>query len=204
MFQAVPHRTHELFAHHRAHGSAQKAKLEGAGDNVEARQLAGHDDQRVPFSGLLLGLNQPVLVALGVLELERILRLYLGRNFSGRSGVQKFHDPFASVDAHMVAALRADMQIALDLSLVEHGIASGALGPQPFGHRSRAALGFDPRGYNSLKPRHEPSLNQFGVRARGYQNSADIRRAKGRGPPPALWRRHSADRHSSAPRSWPR
>jgi hypothetical protein len=99
-------------------------------------------------------LGEPILVALRILEFEGILRLDLGGKFGGRSRVEKLREPFAAVDPHMVAALRADVQIAFDLRAIQDGVARGAFGPQAFRHRARAALGFDTRWDNSLEPGH--------------------------------------------------
>ena len=152
-------RAHEFLADHRAHGTAEKPKLECAGDHVKPLEFSGHDDDRVALAGLLLSLHQPVFVALGILEFERILGLDLGRNLGGGPGIEKFHDALAAVDAHVMAALRTDIQIALDLGFVQHGIAGRTLGPQAFGHRAGTALGFDPRRNDSLKPGHARSLS---------------------------------------------
>ena len=54
--------------------------------------------------------------------------------------------------ASMFPSLRG--KVALDFSAVQHGIACRTLGPQPFGHRARTALGLDTRGNDSLKPGH--------------------------------------------------
>src|SRR6266404_5347196 len=123
-------------------------------DHIQAGQFSRHHDQRVAFAGLLLGLGEPVLVALRILEFERVLRLNLGGKLGGGSGIEKLREPLAAVDPHMVAALRAYVQIALDLRAIQNGIAGGALGPQAFRHRARATLGFDTRRDNSLEPGH--------------------------------------------------
>src|SRR5258706_7303031 len=39
-----------LFTDHRAHGSTEKAKLEAAGHNLEAGNLARHADHRISFA----------------------------------------------------------------------------------------------------------------------------------------------------------
>ncbi len=154
MFETVLHRAHEFLADHRTHGAAQETKFEGACHHIQAGQFSRHHDQRVAFAGLLLRLSEPVLVALRILEFERILRLDLGGKLGGRPGVEKFRQALAAVDPHVVAALGADVQIAFDLRAVQHGIAGRTLGPQTFGHRARAALGFDARWDDSLEPGH--------------------------------------------------
>ena len=129
MLEAMLHRAREFLANHRTHRAAEETELEGAGDNVEPHQLPRHDDQRLVFARLLLRLDEPVLVALGVLELEWILRLNLGGKFDRGAGIQEFLQPLPSVDAHVVRAFRADMQVALDLGPVQHRIAGRTFGP---------------------------------------------------------------------------
>ena len=52
--------------------------------------------------------------------------------------------PSAGADAQMVAALRANVLVFLQIGLVEHGFAAGAFHPQAF--RNTAALGRIGRG----------------------------------------------------------
>ena len=102
----------------------------------------------------LLRLRQAVLVALAVLELQRILRRHAGADLADRLRVEERAQPLARADAHVVAALGADVEIALELGAVQHRIAGRALDPQALGHRTRAALGLDARGHDLLEPRH--------------------------------------------------
>ncbi len=90
----------------------------------------------------------------------------LSRNLSGSSGStssassrpvpssRKPIEPVTRLDAHVVAALRADLQVALELGAVEHGVAGRALDPQAFGHGPRAALRLDARGDDLFEPGH--------------------------------------------------
>ena len=54
-----------------------------------------HHDERIALAGLLLRLDEAVLVALRVLELERILRLDLGGDLLGGTGIEKLQQPLA-------------------------------------------------------------------------------------------------------------
>jgi hypothetical protein len=103
---------------------------------------------------MLFGLQEPIFVALRILELERVFGFDLDGEFRGGTHVEKFQQPFAAIDAHVMTTFRTHVQIALDLGTVEHRVASRTLGPQAFGHRARAALGLDTRGDNSLEPGH--------------------------------------------------
>ena len=49
-------------------------------------------------------------------------------------GVQEGVKPCACADAMVVAALRADALVLLQVGLVEHRFATGAFDPQSFGH----------------------------------------------------------------------
>jgi len=154
MFQTVFHCAHELLANHRTHGAAQETKLESTGDDIEPRELARHHDERVAFAGLFLRLHEAIAVTLRILEFQRIFGFDLGGNFLVRAGIQEFQQPLPAADAHVMAAFGADVEVALDLRAVEHGIARRTLGPKPFGHRARTALGLDTRRDDSLKPGH--------------------------------------------------
>src|SRR5690606_9689613 len=68
--------------------------------------------------------------------------------------IQETQQPLARMHAHVMAALGADMQVALQLGAVEHRIAGRALAPQALGHGTHAALGLDARGNDLFKPGH--------------------------------------------------
>jgi hypothetical protein len=53
-----------------------------------------------------------------------------------------------------MAALRTNVQIALDFRAIQHRIAGRTLDPQTFRHRPRSALGLDPRWDDAFKPGH--------------------------------------------------
>src|SRR5690606_40681256 len=53
--------------------------------------------------------------------------------------------PLARADPHVVPALRAHVQITLQLRAIEHRITGSALHPKPLRHRTRPTLGLDPR-----------------------------------------------------------
>ena len=154
MLEAVLDRAHEFLADHRPHRPAEKAELERDRDELEARERPRHHHERIALAGLLLRLDETVLVALRVFELERILRLDLGGEFLGGPGIEELQQPVARIDAHVMAAFGADVEVALDLRPIQHGIARRAFDPQTLGHGTRAALGFDARGNDSLEPSH--------------------------------------------------
>ena len=73
---------------------------------------------------------------------------------STSAGLEQEFDPLARPDFEVMLALRANIEIGLKLRLIENCPTPQALGPQAFGDRTRAALGLDARGNDSLKPGH--------------------------------------------------
>jgi hypothetical protein len=125
-------------------------------------QRAGHHDQRIFLLRALLCLQHAVPILLGVAELERIFGLDPFAELFGRFRVEKVLEPLARADAHVIAALRADVQVALQLGAVQHRVASRALHPQAFRDRARAALGLDPRRHDFLEPGHGSIVGSAG------------------------------------------
>src|SRR5438270_51869 len=60
----------------------------------------------------------------------------------------------ARADAHVVTALGADIEVALELGAIEHRIAGRALDPQSLRDRARAPLGLDAGGHDLVEPGH--------------------------------------------------
>ena len=145
---------HEALADHGAHGAAHERELESARDDLDALERAAHDDERVALADRLLRRGEAVAVALAVAEPERVLGRDVGADLDGAVRVEELRQPLARADAHVVRALRADLQVALDLRPVQHRIAGRALHPQAFGHGTRAALRLDPRRDDLLEPGH--------------------------------------------------
>ncbi len=86
-------------------------------------QRAGQHDQCIRLPGRLLGLGEPIAVALAVAELQRILRGNAGADLLDRARIEEALEPLARAHAHVVAALGAHVQIAFQLGAVEHRIA---------------------------------------------------------------------------------
>ena len=113
-------------------------------------------DEGIFFTGRFLGARQTVAVALLILELEPIYRLYDGVDFLATVFVEKDIEPAARTDAHVVITLGTDVVIALKVRPVEHGVTFDALLPQPFRHTG-ALLTFaltDPGRENLVNPTH--------------------------------------------------
>src|SRR6202021_1318205 len=100
------------------------------------------------------GLSDAVLIALGILEFQGILGFHLDGNLPIRPRIQEFQQPLAPADAHVMTALGADMEIALDFGAVQDGIARRTLGPKPLRHRACTALGLDAGRDDAFEPGH--------------------------------------------------
>ena len=123
MLDAVVGAALEALPHHRAHRAAEKLELEGAGHHRQLLERARQHDERIGLAGRLLCLDEPILVALAVAELQRILGRDPRPELLGRGRIEEPLEALAAADAHVMAALRTDVQIALELRPIEHGIA---------------------------------------------------------------------------------
>jgi hypothetical protein len=83
------HAAHEALADHRAHRPAHEAELEGRRHDGRILEPTAHHDQRLLLGGLLLGLREPLLVFLQILELERIERFEIGADLLATIGSRK-------------------------------------------------------------------------------------------------------------------
>ena len=164
---------HKALADHAAHAAAHEVKLEAGHHHADAVHRAAHDNQRVGLAGVFQGFFQALRVLAAVLELEGIDRQNFLADLVAAFSVQKRVQPGARAHAVMVAALRADVLVFLQVGLVEHGLATRALDPQAFGHA--AALGRvggrDFGGKQFFEPAHGVSL-KLGAREGDYASSA--------------------------------
>ncbi len=135
--------TAETLAHHRPHRAAEELELEGTGHDRQAFERSGEHHQRILLTGVLLGSAQPVFVALAVAETQRIFGADAGADLGAGVGIEEPLQALPRTDPHVMAALRADMQVALELGAVERRVAGGALDPQAFRDRARTPLGLD-------------------------------------------------------------
>src|SRR5690606_25771046 len=146
---------YEALADHGTHRAAHEAELERTGDHRHFLQPALHHNQRVLLAGRLLRGNDAIPVFLAVTELERVHRTDRGADFLAALRIKEHLQPLARAYAHVVTAFRADMQVPLHFSAIEHGIAGVAFGPHAFRHA--AALlgrGIDAGGYKLSEPVH--------------------------------------------------
>src|SRR6185295_891403 len=191
ILDALVDRALEALADHRTHRAAEELEFESTGDDRQRLERAGDRDQRVALTRGLLRGREPVAVPLAVAELERILRRNLGADLFLVALVEETREALASADAHVMAAFRTDIEIALELGAIQHGVTGGALDPQSFRHRARAALGLDPRRHDFFEPRHSwrnpysrerpiiadctPGIGTGGAPAAGSPNSGGYR-----------------------------
>src|SRR6266404_4142041 len=154
LLDAVVHAALEALPDHRTHRTAEELEFECAGHDRQRVQGAGQHYQGITLAGRFLRLGEPLAVALAVAELERILRRDGGADFRARARVEKALQPFARTHAHVMAALRTDIQVALQLGAVQDRIARRALYPQALRDRARAPFGLDAGGHDLLEPGH--------------------------------------------------
>src|SRR5690606_27834369 len=72
-------------------------------------------------------------------------------------------EPLARADPKVMAALRADEQVALELGPVELSRAARALDPQAFRHRAPPLLGVDAGRHQLVGPAHLRSSSRIGA-----------------------------------------
>ena len=126
--------THEPLADHRAHGSAHELELETGSHQREAVHRASHHDQGIGFAGVFQRILQTLGVLLAVLELQGIDRNDLLADLEATLGVEERIQAGPRTDSVVVTALGADIDVLLQVGLVEHGFAGGALDPEPLRH----------------------------------------------------------------------
>ena len=97
-----------------------KSNSKQAATTADAMHRAAHDDQRVGLAGVLERVLQPLGVLLAVLELERVDRQHFLADLVAAFGVEEGVEPRARADAVVMAALRADVLVLLEVGLVEH------------------------------------------------------------------------------------
>jgi hypothetical protein len=134
------HAAHEALAKHRAHRAAHEIELEGSGDDRHGLDGALHDNQRIALAGRLVGFHQAIRVGLGILEFQAVDRHHLGTDLEAAFRVEQQVQALARIQAVVVAALGANLQVVFEVGRIEHRLAGRALAPQAFG-QAGATLG---------------------------------------------------------------
>src|SRR6202023_3355797 len=117
----------------------------------------------VALADRLLVALEPVAVALGVAEAQRVRRADLREQLSRLGVVEQQRDPGPGIDAVMMAAFRADPLVAVEFAGVDDLLATFALDPQPLGHGAAPAIAADRLGLlGFLEPDHGEQLSRGG------------------------------------------
>ena len=156
LFAAALHAAYETFADHRAHRTAEKAKLERGNDQRNVLDGPLHHHQGIVFPGIRPGLLEAFGVTPAVNELQEIDRPDFGADFELAFRVECQVNAFARGEPVVMPAFRAYVQILVEVSTIEHRFADFALAPKAFGHHlldgARGALDF--RRQQFLQPAH--------------------------------------------------
>jgi hypothetical protein len=121
---------------HRTHAAAHEIELEAGHHHADVVNGAAHDHQCVGLAGVVHGLLEAFRVLAAVLELQRVDRQHFLAHFEAAFVVQEQVESRTRTDAVVVAAGGADVLVLLQIGLVEHRFATGALDPQSFRHRA--------------------------------------------------------------------
>src|SRR5690606_6242371 len=183
VLDAMANAAHETLADDRSHRAAHEAELERRGDDRNALQRPGHDDQRVALVRLLLRLAQAVAIALRILELQRILRLEIGSDLLARLGIEKPLEPLARADAQVMVALRTDEEVALELGPIELSGAARAFDPQALRDRAASFLGLDAGGHQLVEPAHIGTRSKDRRKFSSFEGPRTARRRTGQAEP---------------------
>ena len=130
----------ELFPHGRAHAPAQEREIERAEHGREAPDPGQPRHHRLAASRLFAGRAQPVPVALGVLEAQRVGRGQAAVVLLERPAVDEQRDALPRVDPEGVPALRAHAPRPLHLRPIHDLLARITLDPQPLRNDDLPAL----------------------------------------------------------------
>ena len=104
------------------------------GESVEP---ARRDDHGVLEAGGGDRLLEPLAIRLGVGELQRIVREQVREVLGELALVEQRLEPVGGADAEVMRALRADLQVLLEILVVDQLRAARTLDPQPLGHPAR-------------------------------------------------------------------
>ena len=121
----------ELLAHHRAHGASQELEIHHTESHPMGPDAAHAGDHGVLEHGHLLPVGgQLGLVAGGPGELQHVDALHEGVHLLERAGLHQGVDALPGPDLEVIGALRADLEVGIEVLVVDQFIALGALGPK--------------------------------------------------------------------------
>src|SRR5690606_16718244 len=125
-----PRSLQERLADGDTHRAAEEGEIEDGDDRPMTADPSRRHQHSILVAGLALRLLQAIGVALGVAELERVDR---NRRQLGQvvlALVEQHAEPALGVETHVVPAVRADVQLLLQLAMEDHLRAARALMPQ--------------------------------------------------------------------------
>ncbi|KAG1538124.1 hypothetical protein G6F50_014721 [Rhizopus delemar] len=173
------------------HRAAHEGEVERRSRQRTPLEQAAHGDQRVVLAGVLLRDLDALAVFLLVLELEQVGRPQARTDLGGAVGVEQRRQPRARTDRHVMAALRADLQVLFQLRTVQRAAAVAALFPQALGDAALLAggvVGADAGRHQLAEPTHAGGhfrSGRPGGRKGGQSSSAAPARAPLAVPGPA-------------------
>ena len=124
----------DLFANHNAHAAADETIFHGREQDGDAIDAPAGDENRVIEAGRFLAAAEPVAVLFRVGENERVVREKTGFDLFESLVVENRFRALHRAEAHVVVALRANIQVPDDLLRVEDLRTLAALRPEPLGH----------------------------------------------------------------------
>jgi hypothetical protein len=90
-------------------------------------------------------LAQAFFIALGIFKPQKINGLNTAPDLFTRLRIEKMIKTLSCPDAHMMATLWADIEVALELCAVEDRLTTGTTGPKSLRHRPLSrSIGLDP------------------------------------------------------------
>src|SRR3954471_18309099 len=129
LFTTALHSTRKSFADHRAHRTAQKAKFEHGNDKRYVLDGPLHHDQSIFFTGVRSRVCQTLGVAFAVDKLQEVDRRYFRTDLELAFRIERQVDAFASGQAIVMSAFRADVEVFIEIRAIKYGLANFALAP---------------------------------------------------------------------------
>jgi hypothetical protein len=133
MLEAVLDRTRDLFTDDDAHAPADERVLHPGNDDVQIVELAGAHDDRILEARARDALLETLAIGFGVGELQGIDRDQVREVLGVVASIEERFEPLRRAHPEMVGALRADIQVFLEILLVDELRAARALDPEALG-----------------------------------------------------------------------
>ena len=126
--------TSDLLTDHRAHAPPDEAEIHRADDHRFLVDLPCPPPDRVEEAGLLDSIGDPVAVALGVAEFQRVARAHPPVGFLEGARVEQDLKVLLAPDPEVRAAFGAGEERLAQLGLMDDLAALFAFRPEPVGH----------------------------------------------------------------------